>query len=166
MLGNCLTEKINVILNERISFYYSQTMSSQATYENCLIKSHYGQHNCFFELFFAGESIRRMFLLLNAFHCCLFFFSDKECIKKLHQQIHNLNKTTENLKEEISLYDRLQQQLNQTSTRSHNKSDSPGMVLVILSISNLSVLFRFIWKMKKALCNVLQYVEIHDETIS
>jgi len=55
--------------------------------------------------------------------------SDKECIKKLHLQMHNLNKTTENLKEELTLYDRLQQQLSQTTARSQMKSRSPEAVL-------------------------------------
>ncbi|XP_065068797.1 myomegalin-like isoform X3 [Rhopilema esculentum] len=51
--------------------------------------------------------------------------SDKESIKKLHQQVHNLNKVTANLKEEVTLYDRLQEQLTASAARKQAKSHSP-----------------------------------------
>eukprot|EP00794_Sanderia_malayensis_P015801 gene15801-17394_t len=52
--------------------------------------------------------------------------SDKEKIRRLHQQIHELSKLTTNLQEEVSLYDRLQEQLNATVARNKTISSSPG----------------------------------------
>ena len=49
--------------------------------------------------------------------------------------MHNLNKVTANLKDEVKLYDRLQQQLSESAARNQAKSNSPGMIALILIIS-------------------------------